>query len=41
MIHYSPRREEFECHGLGSVVVTAYRDVCAEGFGLEDAVDAG
>ena len=34
-------REEFERHGLGGVVTLTCRDVCEEGFGLEDAVDAG
>lgn len=35
-------REEFEQHGLGSVVIVTCRDVCAaEGFGMEDFADAG
>ena len=34
-------REEFERHGLGSVITLTCRDVCAEGFGMEDVADAG
>ena len=34
------RREEFKSHGLGDCVMAACRDVCADGFGLEDAADA-
>lgn len=34
-------RQEFEHHGLGDVVTLVCRDVCNEGFGLVNAVDAG
>ena len=34
-------RKEFEQHGLEGVVTVTCRDVCAEGFGLEDVADAG
>ncbi|XP_013784259.1 tRNA (adenine(58)-N(1))-methyltransferase catalytic subunit TRMT61A-like [Limulus polyphemus] len=33
-------REEFQEHGLGDIVTVQQRDVCAEGFGLEDIADA-
>ena len=33
-------REEFKSHGLGDSVTAACRDVCADGFGLEDEADA-
>ena len=34
-------RKEFEQHGLGGVVTATCRDVCAEGFGLDNIADAG
>lgn len=33
-------RKEFEEHGLNHVVTAAHRDVCQDGFGLEDTADA-
>ena len=32
-------RQEFEEHGLGHLVTATHRDVCAEGFGLENRAD--
>ena len=34
-------REEFDEHGLGDVVTLMCRDVCVDGFGLENVADAG
>ncbi len=34
-------REEFVGHGLSDVVTLECRDVCSQGFGLTDSVDAG
>ena len=34
-------REEFKRHGLEGVVTLTCRDVCVEGFGMEDIADAG
>ena len=36
---YYPWRQEFEEHGLGHLVTATHRDVCAEGFGLENRAD--
>jgi len=33
-------REEFAAHGIASLVTATHRDVCGEGFGLEDVADA-
>ena len=32
--------EEFKDHGFGGFVSTVHRDVCAEGFGLENVAHA-
>ena len=32
-------RQEFQEHGLGHLVTATHRDVCAQGFGLEDKAD--
>ena len=34
-------REEFSSHGLSDVVSVECRDVCRDGFGLNNAADAG
>ena len=34
-------REEFGSHGLSEVVRIECRDVCRDGFGLDDVADAG
>ena len=34
-------KDEFIAHGLGELVVIQHRDVCADGFGLDDVADAG
>ena len=36
---YYPWWQEFEEHGLGHLVTATHRDVCAEGFGLENRAD--
>ena len=33
-------RAEFAEHGLGDLVTASHRDVCRDGFGLENKVDA-
>ena len=33
-------RAEFDSHGLAGMVTAACRDVCADGFGLQDEADA-
>jgi tRNA (adenine57-N1/adenine58-N1)-methyltransferase len=33
--------KEFEEHGLSEMVTLQCRDVCKDGFGIEDKVDAG
>lgn len=37
----NPEREEFAQHGMSEYVTVSHRNVCKEGFGLENAVDAG
>lgn len=34
-------RKEFNDHGLGDIIQLEHRDVCKDGFGLKDAVNAG
>jgi tRNA (adenine57-N1/adenine58-N1)-methyltransferase len=34
-------RDEFERHGMSEFVTLQHRNVCKEGFGLQDAVDSG
>ena len=34
-------REEFTAHGLQDLVTVECRDVCSDGFGVEDVADAG
>ncbi|TFK52136.1 tRNA methyltransferase complex GCD14 subunit [Heliocybe sulcata] len=33
-------REEFECHGMADIVTLTHRNVCKDGFTVEDTVDA-
>ena len=33
-------RAEFACHGLSDLVTASHRDVCTDGFGLENKADA-
>ena len=33
-------QEEFTDHGVGHLVTSTHRDVCENGFGLEDCADA-
>lgn len=36
-----PSRAEFTRHGMDDVVTLTHRNVCKDGFGLNDAVDSG
>ncbi|KZT18609.1 tRNA methyltransferase complex GCD14 subunit [Neolentinus lepideus HHB14362 ss-1] len=37
---YTKARDEFERHGMGGIVTLTHRNVCKEGFTVEDTVDA-
>lgn len=34
-------RQEFKDHGLDDLITLTHRDVCKDGFGLSDTVNAG
>jgi tRNA (adenine57-N1/adenine58-N1)-methyltransferase len=34
-------RQEFKDHGLDDLITLSHRDVCKDGFGLSDTVNAG
>lgn len=34
-------KKEFSDHGLSDIIQLQHRDVCKDGFGLKDAVNAG
>ena len=35
------KREEFKEHKLDHIIEAGHRDVCTDGFGLENVADAG
>ena len=41
VITFCDFRDEFDAHGLSDIVTVKCSDVCQEGFGLQDRVDAG
>lgn len=34
-------REEFQAHGLADIIIIQHRNVCKDGFSVNDEVDAG